>query len=166
MADSTTDLGPLVQNIVSLTTLLRRQLTKYMPTILSNTLFLLEKCENCKRFSVSNKKYQFICNIYVLNFNKTLNVLNFNKTLTNDVLSLILNNQPLFSHRRLIAGFVIQCLINFVSSQTCGSLQYVIVMAGFVTQCLINFVSLQAEVCSCTGCHKTLTTSNVQYKRA
>ena len=39
--------GPVVQSIVSLTTSLRRQLVKYMPTKLSNTLlFLLEKCEN------------------------------------------------------------------------------------------------------------------------
>ena len=63
-------LGPVVQSIVSLTTSLRRQLIKYMPTKLSNTLlFLLGKCENllqCKRFShFFNKKYQCICNIYV-----------------------------------------------------------------------------------------------------
>ena len=32
------DLGPVVQSIVSLTTSLRRQLVKYMLTILSNTL--------------------------------------------------------------------------------------------------------------------------------
>ena len=32
------DLGPVVQSIVSLTTSLRRQLVKYMPTKLSNTL--------------------------------------------------------------------------------------------------------------------------------
>ena len=31
-------LGPVVQSIVSLTTSLRRQLVKYMPTALSNTL--------------------------------------------------------------------------------------------------------------------------------
>ena len=54
-------LGPVVQSIVSLTTLLRRLLLKLMLTTLSNTLsFLLEKCENllhCKRFShFSNKK--------------------------------------------------------------------------------------------------------------
>ena len=41
------DQGPVVQSIVSLTTSLRRQLVKYMPSKLSNTLlFLLEKCEN------------------------------------------------------------------------------------------------------------------------
>ena len=33
-----TDQGPVVQSIVSLTTSLRRQLVKYMPTKLSNTL--------------------------------------------------------------------------------------------------------------------------------
>ena len=32
------DLGPVVQSIVSLTSSLRRQLVKYMPTTLSNTL--------------------------------------------------------------------------------------------------------------------------------
>ena len=32
------DLGPVVQSIVSLTTSLRHQLVKYMPTKLSNTL--------------------------------------------------------------------------------------------------------------------------------
>ena len=38
------DLGPVVQNIVSLTTSLRRQLVRYMPTKLSNTLlFFVEK---------------------------------------------------------------------------------------------------------------------------
>ena len=41
------DLGPVAQSIVNLTMSLRRQLVKYMPTELSNTLFfLLEKCEN------------------------------------------------------------------------------------------------------------------------
>ena len=48
-------LGRVVQSIVSLTASLRRQLVKYMWTLLSNTLlFLLEKCENflqCKIFS-------------------------------------------------------------------------------------------------------------------
>ena len=44
------DLGPVVQNIVILTMLLRGQLVKYMPTTYANTpLFLLKKCENlCK----------------------------------------------------------------------------------------------------------------------
>ena len=38
------ELGPVVQSIVSLTTLLRRHLVKYMPTNLSNTLlFFVEK---------------------------------------------------------------------------------------------------------------------------
>ena len=37
-------LGPVVQSIVSLTTSLRRQLFKYIPTTLSNTLlFFVEK---------------------------------------------------------------------------------------------------------------------------
>ena len=41
------NLGPVVQSIVSLTTSLRRQLVKYMPTKLSNTLlFFVGKCEN------------------------------------------------------------------------------------------------------------------------
>ena len=36
--------GPVVQSIVSLTTSLRRQFVKYMPTTLSNTqLFVVEK---------------------------------------------------------------------------------------------------------------------------
>ena len=70
-------LGQVVQSIVSLTKSLRRQFVRYMLTILSNPLFfLLKKCENllqCKRFShFSNKKYQWICNIYILNFNGTL----------------------------------------------------------------------------------------------
>ena len=72
-----------VQSIVSLTTLLRCQLVKYMPAKLSNTLFcfLLEKCENllqCKRFSHFSNKNKCINNI---------NVLNFNETLTNDVVN-------------------------------------------------------------------------------
>ena len=54
-------LGPVVQSIVSLTTLLRRHFVKYMPTTLSNPLlFFVEKCKNllqCKRFShFFNKK--------------------------------------------------------------------------------------------------------------
>ena len=41
--------GPVVQSIVNLTTSLRRQLVKYMPTKVSNQLlFLLKKCENAK----------------------------------------------------------------------------------------------------------------------
>ena len=48
-------LGPVVQSIVSLTTLLRHQLVKYMLNKLSKTLFfLLEKYENLLHFS--NKK--------------------------------------------------------------------------------------------------------------
>ena len=40
-------LGSVVQSIVSLATSIQRQLVKYMPTTLLNTLlFLLEKCEN------------------------------------------------------------------------------------------------------------------------
>ena len=63
--------GPIVQNIVSLMTSLRRQLVKYMPTTFSNALLVL--LENCE----TNKKYQF--NIYVWNFNETLTnvVVNF-----------------------------------------------------------------------------------------
>ena len=64
--------------------LVNKILVSCMPTTSSNTLlFLLEKCENllqCKRFSdFSNKKLQWICNIYVLNFNETLtnDVVNF-----------------------------------------------------------------------------------------
>ena len=55
-----TSRGPVVQSIVSLTTLLRHQHVKYMLTTLSNRLlFLLEKCENllqCKRFSHFQQK--------------------------------------------------------------------------------------------------------------
>ena len=41
---SNTNLGPVVQSIVSLTTLLRRQLVKFVWTTLSNTLlFFVEK---------------------------------------------------------------------------------------------------------------------------
>ena len=48
--------GPVVQSIVSLTTSLRCQLVKYMPTKLSNTLlFLLEKCaKDSHIFSTKN----------------------------------------------------------------------------------------------------------------
>ena len=46
----------VVQRIVSLTTSLRCQLVKNMPTTLSNTLFYVRKCENLKRIShFSNK---------------------------------------------------------------------------------------------------------------
>ena len=71
------DLGPVVQSIVSLTTSLRRQLVKYMPTKLSNTLlFLLTKCDSHIFFSTKNN---CICNVYVCKFNETLtnDVVNF-----------------------------------------------------------------------------------------
>ena len=61
------DLGPVVQSILSLTAMLKHRLVKYMPTTLSNTLLFLKK------------KQQWICNIYVLNFNEKLtnDVVNF-----------------------------------------------------------------------------------------
>ena len=40
------NLGPVVQSIVSLTTSLRRQLVKYMPTELSNTLLFFQQKNN------------------------------------------------------------------------------------------------------------------------
>ena len=56
--------GPVVQSYVSLTTLLKRQLIKYMQNTLSNTLFSWKKCEI--RFShVFNKKQKCICDIFM-----------------------------------------------------------------------------------------------------
>ena len=40
----TINLGPVVQSIVSLTTLLRGHLVKYIPTTLSNTLLFFVGC--------------------------------------------------------------------------------------------------------------------------
>ena len=67
-------LGPVVQSIVSLTTLLRHQLVKYTLTTLSNTwLFFVGKMYSAKDSHIfSTKKYQCMCNIYFQNFNKTL----------------------------------------------------------------------------------------------
>ena len=66
------DQGPVVQSIVSLTTSLRCQFVKYMPTTLSNPLlFFVGK--NVKIFCIA-----WICNI---------DVLNFNETLTNDIVN-------------------------------------------------------------------------------
>ena len=93
--------------------------SKYQPNEVVKTLsicqlhyqihcyFLLEKCENlfhCKRFSnFPDKKYQRICNIYILDFNVTLtnNVVNFEQLapgascskLTTSLVNVLLNFQ-------------------------------------------------------------------------
>ena len=55
--------GPVVQSIVRLTTSLRHQFVKYMPTTLSNPLLF---------FPTTKKQQQWTCNICVLNFKETL----------------------------------------------------------------------------------------------
>ena len=69
------------------------------------TCFLLEKCENllqCKRFShFFNKKYQRICNIYVL-----MNI--FNETLTNNVVNF---EQPAPECQIMQSDLGIHCLL-------------------------------------------------------
>ena len=71
------DQGSIVPSIVSLTTSLRRQLVKYMPTTYANTPFLWKKLRmQCKRFShFPNKQCTSICNICVKMF--TNEVVNF-----------------------------------------------------------------------------------------
>ena len=50
-------LGPVVQSIVSLTTLLRGHLVKYIPTTLSNTLFFCWK--NVRIFCIAKDSHIF-----------------------------------------------------------------------------------------------------------
>ena len=77
---SNKDLGPVVQSIVSLTSSLRRQLVKYMLTTLSNPLLFFFCWKNVRIFCnakdshifPTKKQQQWICNIYLLNFNITL----------------------------------------------------------------------------------------------
>ena len=72
-------LGPVVQSVISLTSLLRViSLTVLADSIHNILIFLLKKCE-CKSYShFFSKKFQHIC--------VSLDV-NFNESLTNDVVS-------------------------------------------------------------------------------
>ena len=53
------DLGSVVQSIVSLTTSLRRQLVKYMPTNLSNTLLFFCR-KNVRIFCAAKDSHIFL----------------------------------------------------------------------------------------------------------
>ena len=72
MKESLEDLGPVVQSIVSLMTLLRHQFVEYMPTTKTNSYFSLEKCENLCNiakdshiFPTKITVYLTICNMYI-----------------------------------------------------------------------------------------------------
>ena len=73
--------GPDVQSIVNLTTSLRHQLIKFSDYIIKYTVIFCWKNVRifCRFSHFLNKKYQRICNIYILNFNETLtnDVVNF-----------------------------------------------------------------------------------------
>ena len=78
-----TDLGPVVQSIVSLTSSLRViSLTVLADSIYNILIFFAEKCEqllHCKSYShFSAKKFQHICVSFHVNFNESL---------TNDIVS-------------------------------------------------------------------------------
>ena len=77
--------GPVVQSIVSLTTSLRRQLVKYMPTALLKTLifFVEKKCENI----LHAKGSHIFSNKNITAYLKCMEIKRFNETLTNVVVN-------------------------------------------------------------------------------
>ena len=61
------NLGPVVQNFVSLTSSLRLQLKKMLTTLANTQLFLLIKCENPLQriLTFCQQKITVFCNIHV-----------------------------------------------------------------------------------------------------
>ena len=134
----TNNLGPVVQSIASLTTLLRGHLVKYIPTTISNTscYFLLE---NVRIFCIakilifSYEKYQRICNIYILNFNVTLtynDVVNFEQLAPDLIIDLTVCLSPSYMEDCSTERQV--CLFNDNYSIN-GAFQYLEILTfGFV----------------------------------